>query len=85
MSIIEKVIPFEDYRVLVELGNGNAIILNFETKLNTVRFNCIENKDIFRKVYTDGYSILWNGGKLRVSIGEMMEILQDTRSLFKVV
>ncbi len=85
MSIIEKVVPFDEYKVLVELENGNAIILKFSQKIKTLRFSSLENKDKFRKVYTDGFSILWNHGKIKVSIGEALEMLQDTRYLFAVV
>lgn len=85
MQIIDKVTPLSDYKLLVELINGQALVLNFESKLNSLRFNIIENKDIFKRVSTDGFSVLWNKGKLRVSLGEMIEMLQDIKTLFKVV
>lgn len=85
MPIIDKVTPLADYRLLVELINGQALVLNFESKLKSLRFNIIENKDIFRRVSTDGFSVLWNKGKLRVSIGEMIEMLQDIKTMFKAV
>lgn len=85
MPIIYKVKPLDGYKVFIELQNGNAIILDFENKLDTLRFSELENKDTFKKVKTDGFSLLWNKGKLKVSIGEILEMLQDVRSLFKVV
>lgn len=85
MPIISSVIPLTDYRIQVDLANGQSIILNFESKLNTLRFCSLENKDNFNRVVTDGFSILWNKGKLRVSVGEMIEMLQDIRSMFKIV
>lgn len=85
MSMISNAIAFSDYRILVELNNGNAIILDFEKKLNTFRFYKLDNKNIFMKVKTDGFSLLWDNGKIRVSLGEIIEMLQDTKSLFKVV
>ena len=85
MSMISNAIAFSDYRVLVELNNGNAIILDFEKKLNTFRFHKLDNNNIFMKVKTDGFSLLWDNGKIRVSLGEIIEMLQDTKSLFKVV
>ena len=84
MTMISKVIPYEDYRVLIELTNGHSIIIDFETKLDTLRFCMLENKDMFRRVYTDGFSLLWNKGKLRVSMSEIIEMLQFTQTLFKV-
>lgn len=82
MAMIKSVIPYEDYRILIELTNGHSIIMDFESKLNTLRFCMLENKDVFRRVYTDGFSILWNKGKLRVSMSEIMEMLQFTKTLF---
>lgn len=82
MAMIKSVIPYEDYRILIELTNGHSIIVDFESKLNTLRFCMLENKDVFRRVYTDGFSILWNKGKLRVSMSEIMEMLQFTKTLF---
>lgn len=84
MTIIRRVIPYEDYKVFVELTNGHGVLVDFETKLDTLRFCMLENKDVFRKVYTDGFSILWNKGKLRVSMSEIIEMLQYTQTLFKV-
>ena len=84
MTMISKVIPYEDYRVLIELTNGHSIIVDFETKLDTLRFCMLENKDVFRRVYTDGFSIIWNKGNLRVSLSEIIEMLQFTQTLFKV-
>lgn len=85
MPIIDKVIPLDGYKVLIELKNGHSIILDFENKLDTLRFSELENKDLFRKVKTDGFTLLWNKGKLKVSIGEILQMLQDIKSLFKVV
>ena len=54
------------------------------SKLDTLRFCMLENKDVFRRVYTDGFSLLWNKGELRVSMSEIMEMLQFKTTLFKV-
>lgn len=84
MTMISKVVPYNDYRILVELTNGHSIIIDFESKLDTLRFCMLENKDVFRRVYTDGFSILWNEGELKVSMSEIMEMLQFKPTLFKV-
>ena len=84
MAIISKVVPYEDYKIFIELSNGHGIVMDFESKLDTLRFCMLENKDIFRRVYTDGYSVLWNHGKLRVSISKVMEMLQQSQILYKV-
>ncbi len=84
MTMIRKVVPYDGYRVLIDLTNGHSIIVDFESKLDTFRFCMLENKDLFRRVYTDGFSLLWNKGKLRVSMSEIIEMLQYTQTLFKV-
>ena len=84
MVLINNIVPYDDYRVLIELSNGHGIIINFESKLNTLRFSMLENKDVFKRVYTDGFSLLWNKGKLRVSMSEIMEMLQFKQTLFMV-
>lgn len=84
MVLISNVVPYDDYRLLIELSNGHGVIINFESKLDTLRFSMLENKDIFRRVYTDGFSLLWSRGKLRVSMSEIMEILQSKQTLFMV-
>lgn len=84
MVLISNVVPYDDYRLLIELSNGHGVIINFESKLDTLRFSMLENKDIFRRVYTDGFSLLWSRGKLRVSMSEIMEMLQSKQTLFMV-
>lgn len=84
MTIISKVVPYEGYKVFIELTNGHGILIDFESKLDTLRFCVLENKDVFKRVYTDGFSLLWNKGKLRVSMSEIMEMLQYSQTLYKV-
>lgn len=76
MPMIKSVVACEDYRVLVELSNGHAIILDMECKLNTIRFSMLSNKDIFKKVYTDGFSVLWQHGVVRLNFAEIIQMLQ---------
>lgn len=82
--IIKKVSPYDRYKVLVELTNGHGILVDFESKLDTLRFCSLENRDVFNRMYTDGFSIIWNKGKLRVSMSEIMEMLQHTQTFYNV-
>jgi len=84
MTIIKKVVPYDGYKVFLELTNGHGILVDFESKLDTLRFCMLENKDVFKRVYTDGFSIMWNKGKLKVSVSEIIEMLQYTQTLFMV-
>lgn len=76
MTMIKSVAPCGDYRLLIELENGHAIILDMECKLGTVRFGMLENKDVFKRVYTDGYSIYWKKGLIRLNLSEIIQMLQ---------
>lgn len=84
MTIISKVVPYEGYKLFIELTNGHGIMIDFESKIDTLRFCALENKDVFKRVYTDGFSLIWNKGKLRVSMSEIMEMLQYSHTLYKV-
>ena len=54
MSRIKSVVPKEDYRLEVLLDNGSSVILNLKSRLGTVRFGMLKDKDIFERVTTDG-------------------------------
>ena len=83
MPLINYIRVSEDYRLYVELYNGHSIILNMEKKLNTFRFSPLANKDVFKMAYTDGFSVMWKCNSnlrkvdIRISIGEIMNILQE--------
>ncbi len=85
MGPILNVTPYSDYKVLIELSNGHTVIMDFKKKLNTIRFSELGNVDVFRKVITDGYSLMWKNGKIRVSFAELIELLQNTSLLYRAV
>lgn len=74
MALIDCAIPEDRYKLLIEFNNGNAVILDFESKLKTFRFNSLENIDNFKRVTTDGVSLMWNNGNLRVGINEIIQM-----------
>lgn len=86
MPLIKKVKSIGDYHLFIELGNGHSITLNMENKLDTIRFIDINNKDIFNRVSTDGSSIFWSNGKIRINFAEIIEIMQfnQTRMVMAV-
>ena len=79
MGPIRRIKPCENYRLFIELAEGHEIVLDFSGKLHTIRFHKLINQDVFRKAVTDGYSVIWKNGKIMVSFGEIMDILQNYR------
>jgi hypothetical protein len=72
---IKSVAPKEDYRLQVELDNGSSIVLNLESRLSTIRFGLLSDKEFFKKVSTDGICISWEG-KIEISLSEIFQLAQ---------
>lgn len=85
MEPILRIETQDKYNILIELASGHRIILDLSQKLHTIRFHELTNPDVFKKAKTDGYSIIWKNGKIVVSFGEILDILKDVTTLFKVV
>ncbi|WHH57749.1 DUF2442 domain-containing protein [Petroclostridium sp. X23] len=75
MSYIKKVIPKEGYCLEVILDNGNGVILNMESRLGTVRFGMLSDKELFYRVTADGSYIRWDN-MLEISINEVFQLAQ---------
>lgn len=54
MSKITGLMPQEDYRLEVLLDNGSGVTLNLESRIHTVRFGILEDKELFKRAVTDG-------------------------------
>ncbi len=81
MSFIIDVSVYEDYKLLIELENGNSIILDMESKLDTLRFSILKNYDCFKSVKTDGCSVYWKNGMVRLSFNEILQMLRTVTYL----
>lgn len=75
MSRIKAVIPQEDYRLEIQLDNGSSVILNLESRLQTVRFGMLSDKAFFQTVTTDGMCIRWDN-KIEISVSEIFQLAQ---------
>lgn len=75
MSHITEVVPKNDYRLEVFLDNGSSVILNLETRLHTVRFGMLSDKQFFKRVTTDGSFIRWDN-KIELSLSEVFHLAQ---------
>jgi Protein of unknown function (DUF2442). len=75
MSHIKKVKPLEDYFLEVQLENGSSITLNLKSKLQTVRFGMLSDKELFCRAATDGSYIFWES-KIVISVNEVFQLAQ---------
>lgn len=79
----EAVTPMPDYRLLVRMGTGSVIEFDFRTRLNTVRFAALRNKELFQSVQTDGERLIFRrAGGMTISIGaaEFMDLVLVNRA-----
>ena len=75
MSRIVNIVPQEDYRLLVQLDNGSSIMLNLESRLQTVRFGMLADNALFWQAVTDGSYIRW-GDLIEISVTEVFQLAQ---------
>ncbi|SDH65618.1 DUF2442 domain-containing protein [Desulfosporosinus hippei] len=75
MVQIKEVIPQEDYLLEIILNNGSSISLNMKSRLDTVRFRMLADKEFFRKVTTDGRFVSW-GDEVEISVSEVFQLAQ---------
>ena len=57
------------------------VLFRSKEKLHTLRFHDLSNPDVFKKAFTDGYSIMW----IVVSFGEILDILKNVAVHFRAV
>lgn len=75
MSKIKDVKAKDNCCLDVELDNGSSIMLNLESRLQTVRFGLLEDKEFFKTVTTDGNFIRW-GDQIEISVNEVFLLAQ---------
>jgi len=75
MSRIVSVTPKDDYCIEVVLDNGNSVMIDFTSRLHTVRFSLLSDKDYFNTVTTDGAFVRLNY-KIEISVSEIFELAQ---------
>lgn len=76
MSQIKSVTPRDDYKLEVFLENGSTIVLNLESRLKTVRFGMLTDKEFFRKAATDGSYIRWDD-MIEISVNEVFLLAKN--------
>jgi len=73
MSRIVSVTPKDNHCLEVVLDNGNSVMIDFTSRLNTVRFSILSDQNYFNTVTTDGAFVRWNY-KIEISLSEVFEL-----------
>lgn len=74
MARIMDVEPKYANRLLVELDGGRMFLINMTDKIETMRFNDLKDEFLFMEATTDGDSILWDNGRISLSLTEIFEM-----------
>ncbi|HOE57911.1 MAG TPA: DUF2442 domain-containing protein [Bacillota bacterium] len=75
MSYIKTVLPMKGYRLFMEMKGGSAVIVDFSNKLHTVKYAELAEEAFFRTAATDGDYVIWDDGRLRLTVNELMEVV----------
>jgi hypothetical protein len=70
--------PLEKYRLEVSFSNGNTVILDFKSKLSTIRFQPLKDPSLFQRAVTDGESIRWSE-LIEISTTEVFLLAQSQK------
>lgn len=75
MSYIKAVLPMKDYRLFMEMEGGSTVTVDLSCKLQTMKYAELADETFFRTAETDGDYVLWGGGRVRLTVGELMEVI----------
>jgi hypothetical protein len=75
MGYIKSVVAMKDYRLFIEMESGSSVIVDFSGKLHTMKYAALADEKIFNSVETDGDYVIWGSGLVRVTAGELMDIV----------
>ena len=62
-AIFKSVKPLPGHKLEVELMTGAYVLLDLTSRLDTLRFNSLEDEDFFNTAYTDGDCIIFGDKK----------------------
>lgn len=75
LNYIKTVLPIKDYRLFMEMEGGSTATVDFSSKLHTMKFAELADEEFFKTAATDGNYVIWGGGRLRLTVNELMEIV----------
>lgn len=75
MNYIKTVLPMKDYRLFMEMESGSTVTVDFSGKFHTAKYAELADEAFFNTVTTDGDYVTWGGGRLRLTVNELMEVV----------
>lgn len=75
MRYIRAVLPLKDYRLFMEMEGGSTATVDLSGKLRTAKYAELAETAFFRTAETDGDYVIWGGGRLRLTVNELMEVV----------
>jgi hypothetical protein len=75
MSYIKTVLPMKDYRLFMEMEGGSTVTVDLSSKLHTMKYARLADEAFFKTATTDGDYVIWDGGRLRLTVNELMEVV----------
>jgi hypothetical protein len=81
MAKIRDVDPKAGFRLLVELDNDNVIFVNMADLVKTEKFKDLQNPYLFQDIETDGYSVYWDFGRLKLTLNELYDLTRANNTV----
>lgn len=75
MDYIKTVLPMKDYRLFMEMESGSIVIADLSCRLHTMKYAKLADEAFFKTATTDGDYVIWGGGRLRLTVKELMEVV----------
>lgn len=75
MSFIKTVLPLKDYRLFMEMEGGSTVTVDLSGKLHTMKYVELADEALFRTAATDGDYVVWGGGRVKVTVKELMDVV----------
>lgn len=75
MSYIKAVLPLKDHRLFLEMEGGSTAIVDLSGKLQTAKYAELADERFFKTAETDGDYVVWGGGRLKLTVNELMEVI----------
>jgi len=74
MNYIKSVLSMKGYRLFMEMESGSSLIIDLSVKLNTMKYKELTDEALFKTASTDGNYVIWGGGRVRLTVKELMEV-----------
>jgi len=58
----------------MEMESGSSLIIDLSVKLNTMKYKELTDEALFKTASTDGNYVIWGGGRVRLTVKELMEV-----------